>query len=263
MKNLSCNDNAEKCRHARRWEGEERRTHSLWCSPLWILYFHGFRSSRCIGVSSPVLASRVIAYPRATGCDVSFLPVCFQLERESRQKYMAGTKRSKGKDFYIVPIAFHQSSTRIFLHRDWDYLVQNLEGGTWGIMNPKTHKIVFIKSIWATGRPGSFMEMRLPVKQCLKAPGTMGSAFTILSGRQKRSAGSRCLWLGHLPCAGSAAGPAQQGISPWSGWPREAISAWLSVYTAGALAAFLNFFCLFVWGGVFWFLWVLWQHHPK
>lgn len=60
-------------------------------------------------------------------------------------------------------------------------------------MNPKTHKTVFLKSIWATGRPGSFMKMRQPVKQPLKTPGTMGSTFTIQSGRQKRSAGSqRC-----------------------------------------------------------------------
>lgn len=34
-------------------------------------------------------------------------------------------------------------------------------------MNPKPHKTVFVKSVWATGRPGSFMEMRRPAKQRL------------------------------------------------------------------------------------------------
>lgn len=92
----------------------------------------------------------------------------------------------------------------------------------------------------------------------------MGSTFTILSGRRKRSTGPRCLWLLHLPCAGAAAGPAQQEISPSSSWPREAISAWLSVYTVGALAVFFLFACLFVcWGWGFWFFWGLWYYHLK
>lgn len=86
---------------------KEECIHSLLYSPLGILHFRGFRFSRCIEVSSHVLASHIVAYPSATGCDVSFLPVHFQLKQESRQKCMAGTQRNKGKHFNIVPTAFN------------------------------------------------------------------------------------------------------------------------------------------------------------
>lgn len=101
---------------------KEEWIHSPLYAPLWILHFHEVRFSRRIGVSSHILASLVIAYPRATGSDVSFLPVHFQLKQECRQKYVAGTQRSKGKHFYIAPTVFNWGSSRIFLHRDQDYL---------------------------------------------------------------------------------------------------------------------------------------------
>lgn len=93
------------------------------------------------------------------------------------------------------------------------------------------------------------MEMRRPSKETSKDPGTMGSTFPISSGRQKRGAEPRWLWLPHLPCAGAAAVPVRREISPPSGWPREAISAWLSVYTLRGL-----------WHSFFFFLW---HRNPK
>lgn len=49
----------------------------------------------------------------------------------------------------------------------------------WGIMNLKPHKTVFIKLIWAIGRPGSIMEMRQASKAMSKDKGTMACTFPI------------------------------------------------------------------------------------
>lgn len=113
-----------------------------------------------------------------------------------------------------------------------------------------------MKSIWATGRPGSFMEMRRPVKQCLKTPGTMGSSFTILSGRQKRSAG--------LGACGSRVSPvlAQQLAlhNRRSLTHRGNFCVTERVRCCcGSGSGFGGVF-LIVWGGV---LGVLWCHHPE
>lgn len=120
-------------------------------------------------------------------------------------------------------------------------------------MNPKT---VLMKSVWATGRPGSIMEMRLPVKQRLQEQWAPLSQSCLGGKNQVQGLGASVPVAAASPLCWRSSWPCTTGdVSFQQLTQRGNFCVTEHVHCWGSGSLFWLFVCLLVCGGVLEVLW--------